>query len=474
MSRIFSRILPNSFLNQLFLYFTLIVVLLAVFCIPLWLDWTYEIEDGRNQLLSADANHMARVFLTHGPAELATVIADRVGTDFNTLQVLLLQGPQNKRLAGNLQQPPASSHRPGESFTFSIQVNGHRSIVQMVQLVLPGNYQLWVGRDVTRYANLESIFLRGLSIVVLIAFIVVGLAIYGARCAALERIAAINHTTTAIVEGDLSQRLPVSGVVDEFDMLARTVNRMLDQIDDLVQNVKHSSNVIAHDLRTPLAELRAHLEQLSLTHPEPEETFAVIDISIGDVDRIIAIFNAILRLAEIDSGTRRTGFKPFDVTEVIEEAVEFYCPVGQLKGITLEARCNGDLTIHGDSLLLAQALGNLIDNALKYAGDGGKIVVSGQKNDANCVDIVVADNGPGIAAQDMGKVADRFFRADPSRSSPGIGLGLAIVSAVAKLHGGLLVLSNNAPGLRATIKIAAAKFSGHQSPRSSYSNQGKC
>lgn len=461
MSRIFSRIFPNSFHNQLFLYLTLIVVLLAIFCIPLWFEWTSKIEEGWEQVLHVDASRLEAVFRTHGPEELASVIEDRVSIDPNTWQILLLQSPQHKQLAGNLQQLPKGKHRPGDYFTFSIQVNGRRVVVRMVQVALPGGYRLWVGRDITHYEDLESIFLRGLSGVGLIAFIVVSLATYGARRAALARIEAINRTTSAIVEGDLSQRLPMSGAGDEFDMLARTVNRMLDQIDDLVQNVKHSSNAIAHDLRTPLTELRAHLEQLSIERMEPEETFDAINLTIGDVDRIIGIFNAILRLAEIDSGTRRAGFKPVNVAEVIEEAIELYSPVGELQGITLETCCGGDLTVRGDSLLLTQALGNLIDNALKYAGGGGKIVVTGQKNDANCVDIVVVDNGPGIAMQDLGKAANRFFRADQSRSSPGLGLGLALVSAVAKLHGGSLILLDNAPGLRAIIRIAVVEFSGH-------------
>jgi signal transduction histidine kinase len=241
---------------------------------------------------------------------------------------------------------------------------------------------------------------------------------------------------------------------------------MLEQIDDLVQNVKHSSNAIAHDLRTPLAELRSHLERLVIMRPEPEEMFAAVEVAIADVDRVIAIFNAILRLAEIDSGTRRAAFKPVDVAEVIEEAVEFYAPVGELKGITLTAACSGGLTVRGDALLLAQALGNLIDNALKYAGEGCRVVVSGAYDETDHVDIVVADNGCGIAARDMGKVADRFFRADPSRGSPGVGLGLALVSAVAKLHGGSLILADNAPGLRATVRIVKGELSRHRCQRS--------
>jgi signal transduction histidine kinase len=457
------RLFPSTFHNQLLFYLSLIVALLAVFCIPLWRTWTGEIAQGRAEFIRADANRMAAVFATRGPAELAAVIDDRVGNEHETTwQFLLLLGPNNERLAGNLQQAPAGDHPPGVHFSIPMQVNGRRALVELVEVSLPRGYRLWVGRDVTRFENLESMFLNGLLGSGSIAFVVVAITAFAARRAALARLDTINRTTAAIVEGDLSQRLPVSGTGDEFDMLARTVNRMLEQIDDLVQNVKHSSNAIAHDLRTPLAELRSHLERLAIMRPDPEETFAAIDVAITDVDRVIAIFNAILRLAEIDSGTRRAAFKPVDVAEVIEEAVEFYAPVGEMKGITLTASCRGDLSVRGDALLLAQALGNMIDNALKYAGEGCTVVVSGVVEEEDHVDIVVADNGPGIAATDLAKAANRFFRADPSRGSPGVGLGLALVSAVAKLHGGTLVLSDNTPGLRATIRIAKGEHSGHR------------
>jgi signal transduction histidine kinase len=242
---------------------------------------------------------------------------------------------------------------------------------------------------------------------------------------------------------------------DELDTLSRTINGMLDQIEQLLHGVRDVSNSIAHDLRTPLAELRSRLEELSLTRPGPEETYAEIDAAVVDVDRVIGIFNALLRLAEIDSGVRRSGFVPVNAAEVARQAVDFYQPAAELKGIGLQYDGQAPAQISGDPVLLAQAIGNLIDNALKYTPQGGAISVEVQPLAQGAIGISVADNGPGIPDEEKPKVATRFYRGDASRGTPGVGLGLAVVAAVAKLHGGALELVDNNPGLRVQMIIAA-------------------
>jgi signal transduction histidine kinase len=208
-------------------------------------------------------------------------------------------------------------------------------------------------------------------------------------------------------------------------------------------------------LRTPLAELRSRLEELSLTRPGPEETFGEIDGAVADVDRVIRIFNALLRLAEIDTGMRRSGFVPVNAAEIARQAVDFYLPAAELKGISLSYRGNGPADISGDPVLLAQAIGNLIDNALKYTSDAGLISVEVQTQAQGKVWISVADDGPGIPDQEKPKVSTRFYRGDASRGTPGVGLGLTLVESVAKVHGGVLELADNNPGLRARMIIPA-------------------
>jgi hypothetical protein len=273
------------------------------------------------------------------------------------------------------------------------------------------------------------------------------------RRAILARIHSIRQTVLAIVQGDLSHRLPSLSSGDELETLSHTINGMLDQIEQLINGIRDVSNSIAHDLRTPLAELRSRLEELSLTRPSNEETFAEIDGAVADVDRVIRIFNALLRLAEIDTGMRRSGFVQVNANELAAEVVEFYSPAAEVKDVTLSFVSSGPVLVSGDPTLLAQAVGNLIDNALKYAGEQGSVTVGLQYSVDGAVEICVADDGPGIPDSEKPKVAQRFYRGDASRGTPGVGLGLSLVKAVAKLHGGTLELTDNFPGLRARMLI---------------------
>jgi len=276
------------------------------------------------------------------------------------------------------------------------------------------------------------------------------------RSALLARIHSLQQTVAAIMRGDLKHRLPsrasrASG--DELDTLAQTINRMLDQIEQLVHGIADVSNSIAHDLRTPLAELRSRLEELSLTRPSPTETFAEIEAAVADVDSVIRIFNALLRLAEIDTGTRRSDFVQVDLSDLAAKAVEFYLPAAELKNLSLTFRDSGALSLRGDRVLLAQAVNNLVDNALKYVAEGGHVQVELEREAGGAVAIVVADDGPGIAEADKPKATQRFYRGDTSRGTPGVGLGLSLVEAIARLHGGRLELADNHPGLRARMVI---------------------
>src|SRR6185437_11790741 len=290
------------------------------------------------------------------------------------------------------------------------------------------------------------------------------------RRAILARIDSIQQTVLAIVQGDLSHRLPARRSGDELDTLAHTINGMLDQIEQLVHGIRDVSNSIAHDLRTPLAELRSRLEELSLTRPSSEETFVEVEAAVADVDRVIRIFNALLRLAEIDTGMRRSGFVQVNANDVAAEVVEFYFPAAELKDVTLAFNSNGQVSVSGDPTLLAQAVGNLIDNALKYSRERGSVNVEVKTRSDGAVEVSVADNGPGIPDEEKPKVAQRFYRGDSSRGTPGVGLGLSLVQAVAKLHGGTLELTDNHPGLCARMIIApGALLSGR--PRAILSEQ---
>jgi two-component system sensor histidine kinase/response regulator len=221
-----------------------------------------------------------------------------------------------------------------------------------------------------------------------------------------------------------------------------------------IDGVRNVSNAIAHDLRTPLSALRARLEAVLLAAPPAAEVLQEVEAALGDVDGVIDIFNALMRLAEIDAGVRRSGFVRLDLGRIACEAMEFYLPLAELRKIDLRVDAAPGLAVDGDPQLLAQALGNLVDNAIKFAGEGSSVTIAaGRAGDV--LTLAVRDHGPGIPERDKPKVVQRFYRGDRSRATPGAGLGLALVLAVAQLHRGRLELADNRPGLAATLAIPA-------------------
>lgn len=434
------------------------LLVLAMFAGPLWFAWHTNIAQVRTELIRSDTHRLANLFTRNGPFALAAAIDSQVfGTNDGVRKIMLFMAPNGVKLAGNLPTWPEGVPDRDGLCSVTIQVDEEPRRIELMRVTLPGGYRLLVASNLNRFDQLEHLFLYGLlgcAVAVLAGAALGGVLI---RRALLARVRSISQTTAAIIEGKLSRRLVEPSDGDELQLLTQTVNRMLDQIEHLVTGVQDVSNAIAHDLRTPLSELRARLEELSVARPPDEETFAEIDAAINDVDRVMGIFNALLRLAEIDSGSRRNGFVAVDLAGLCAEVAEFYVPVAELKEITLTFEPHGRLHAVGDPVLLAQALGNLVENALKYAPEHGVIAISAhrvqQGGQQTALEIIVADSGPGIAEHERGRVVERFYRGDISRGTPGVGLGLSVVSAVARLHGGMLSLSDNAPGLRATLRI---------------------
>jgi signal transduction histidine kinase len=427
---------------------------LILFAFPLWYAWQGTIREGRAEILLADAQRLADIYRRDGADALRSYIDARVQMQIAGERILLLTDTDLHPVAGNLAAwPKTVPAAPGDYHT---QVDlGERGGIQaaFVHVAMLGRYNLLVGRDNRLFAPLEKRFWYGLTsaiAVLSIAGILTGII---TRRALMSRVDSIRQTVSAIIHGDLKHRLPTNLHDDELNTLSRTINGMLDQIELLVHGVRNVSNAIAHDLRTPLAELRSRLEELSLIRPPTAETFVEIDGAVADVDRVIRIFDALLRLAEIDAGMRRSGFVPLDVADLAASAVEFYAPAAELKNIALTLRAEGPLPASGDPVLLAQAVSNLIDNALKFAPDNGVIEVAVQRRHDGAVEIAVTDNGPGIDDAEKSRVMERFYRGDASRGTPGVGLGLSLVQAVAKLHGNALELTDHKPGLRVVLSL---------------------
>jgi signal transduction histidine kinase len=267
------------------------------------------------------------------------------------------------------------------------------------------------------------------------------------------------------MQGDLARRVPSDGSGDDFDQLAGNLNRMLDRIEGLMAGIRQISDNIAHDLRTPLSRLRTRLE-LIRGEPPADTDPAEIDAAIADAEELLGTFNALLRIARIESGGRRAGFAPTDLGPLLADLVELYEPLAADKGQALvltpaaplepgEPTAESDpLRVNGDRDLLFQAIANLVDNAIKYSPEQGRIEIDARR-DGDRISIQVADTGSGIPPEQRAKVFQRFYRLEDSRTTPGNGLGLSLVQAVAQLHGAEISLDDNRPGLRVTLILKA-------------------
>jgi signal transduction histidine kinase len=264
----------------------------------------------------------------------------------------------------------------------------------------------------------------------------------------------ISTTTRAIARGDLTRRIQKTGDGDEFDELAEIINDMLDRISRLMDGVRQVSNAIAHDLRTPITRARTRLEDASLHAHSAEDLQSAIERATLDLDGIVGVFEALLRIAEIEAGSRRAAFAPIDLAPMLHDIDELYRAVAEERGLYLETIIADHLPLLGDRELVQQAVANLLDNALKFSATGTTVSFIARQDDA-IIEIAIADRGPGISDEDRDRATERFFRAESARSTSGSGLGLALVAAVAQLHNGTLHLADNHPGLRAIITLPA-------------------
>jgi hypothetical protein len=336
----------------------------------------------------------------------------------------------------------------------------HRALVQVVQL--PGGFRLLVGRDLEERERLFGIIANAgqWSLALVVVLGLVGGFFVSRRV--LNRIDAMTETAQTIMAGDLAGRLPVAGTGDELDRLADHLNAMLERIEALMHGLKEVSDNIAHDLKTPLTRLRNRCEEV-LRNPASDSDYrAALESTIAESDELIRTFDALLMIARAESGQARDNMTEFDAAEIARDVGELYEPLADEKGLALTIDAEAAAPVRGNRELVSQALANLIDNAIKYAGPKGQVngmpseIVVGAKNDGEHIKLTVADRGPGIPEAERGRVVERFVRLEQSRSEPGSGLGLSLASAVARLHGGELRFEDNQPGLRSIIELPRA------------------
>jgi len=270
----------------------------------------------------------------------------------------------------------------------------------------------------------------------------------------LRRVDTMRLAAHGIMAGDWGRRIPLTPVNDDLSALARTLNRLFDRIEKLLLANKHVSADIAHDLRKPLAHVLRRLEEARL-HDAPSKAIrSALDASIAEIEGVLETFDALLRIGQIEAGARRAAFKPIDLAEIARDVVEAFQPAAEEGGRTLVSRLDALLPMLGDRELLTQMIANLLDNALRHTPHGVRIAVAGDQL-ARGVRLTVEDNGPGVDPRDLPAIFQRFYRADAARSSPGSGLGLSLVAAIAELHGLEYSASDNHPGLKVTLTTAA-------------------
>ena len=415
-----------------------------------------------NQTIDAELKGLAEQYRAGGLDQLVRIVAERSGTPGNSLY--LVADSEGRRLAGNLSavSPELWDSLGPVEFVYQRPATGgvEKRLAFANVFRLASGYRLIVGRDIEDRRELarmvRSAMLWGLGVMALFG---IGGGYWVSR-KLLARIDALAATTRTIMDGDLTGRLPVTGSGDELDRLSESLNLMLARIEQLMAGLREVSDNIAHDLKTPLNRLRNRVEQ-ALREPYGEAAYReVLERTIEEADGLIKTFNALLSIARIEAGAGGENREKLDVSALLRDVAELYEPVAEERGIELRAETDAPIFVRADRQLLGQAIANLIDNALKYgapersSGNGSRpeVEVSAHAK-GPAAEIVVTDRGPGVPVPDRERVLDRFVRLEASRSEPGSGLGLSLVAAVARLHGGILRLEDNEPGLRVVLAL---------------------
>jgi signal transduction histidine kinase len=420
----------------------------------LWYSTVGLLERQVEVAVRNDAAALLDHFTVGGVPSLSTAIQDRLSDKVDGDAIYLLMDPLQNRIVGNLDHWPTGLDSTDAWYELPVTRQGTASVALLRAYDLQGGYQLLVGRDVRAKAHLRHLLQAGLLWAMGIMAVLGIIGAFVIRSLFRRMIRDISATTRAISRGDLTRRVPKTGDGDEFDELATIINDMLDRITRLMDGVREVSNSIAHDLRTPITRARTRLEDAAMNARTQEDLRSAIERATDDLDGIVAVFQALLRIAEIEAGARRSAFAIIDVASLLFDIDELYHAVAEERGITLNTNITGPLPLLGDRDLIQQAIANLIDNALKFSPEGTQITfIAMLHNDT--IEISIADQGPGISEADRERATERFFRAESARNTSGSGLGLALVAAVANLHNGTLRLRDNQPGLRAILSLPA-------------------
>nr|WP_314633152.1 HAMP domain-containing sensor histidine kinase [uncultured Janthinobacterium sp.] len=433
-------------------YGVLVVVSISIVCAVFYFGTIGVLDRSVDRKLTLLSERLAALYeqgdSSRTTAEIAHLLTDRTDSD---TEIFLLVDADGRRVAGNLSSWPDAGSPVGRLLHRDVTREGRRVPARMLIHDLAGGARLFVGRDMEEGKSIRSLVLRSLAYGGGLAIVLVVAGAWLFRRQLEARIGQIRRTAAEIEAGDLSRRIPVSSE-DEFGLLSRDINRMLDRIEHLMEGVRHVSNAIAHDLRTPLGRIRNKLDGALRQQQTVAGHAHAAQAAIDDIDDLTRVFDKLLQIAAAESGMRPENFSAIDLQQIGADIVEMYEATADEQGVLLVQMYGDGVPARGDRNLLGSALASLVDNAIKYAGRGATVEVSAG-SDAQGSWLAVRDNGPGVPKEELPKLTQRFYRLDKSRHLPGNGLGLSIVAAIAALHGGSLEIEDAAPGLRLRLRL---------------------
>jgi signal transduction histidine kinase len=393
---------------------------------------------------------LEEAYANAGKAGLTRTIEQRLADRRFEDGIYLLADSSFTPIAGNLKAWPSEFRGSAGWGTFNARngksVSSELPLLRAAFDTLPDGNHLLVGKDIDELdvfaRKIEVALLWGLALI----FALAGVASVLVTRRTVGRIEAINTTSRAIMQSGLGQRISLRGTHDEWDNLAENLNLMLDRIEGLMGDVKQVTDNVAHDLRTPLARMRGRLEMAYNTQRNGDCDQTLIGDMMGDLDAVLRMFTSLMRISQIEANDKIAAFRPINLSEIANEVVELYDAAAEQKAGRLSVVADRQVLVAGDRGLLFDTVANLVDNAIKHGREAGHVTVEVTQTDEEAL-ISVADDGPGIPADECRQVLKRFYRLERSRCTPGNGLGLSLVAAVTRLHAARIEMADNAPGL---------------------------
>jgi signal transduction histidine kinase len=424
-----------------------------------YLSTSSYVRSRSDRAIMADYLSLQGAYERNGRAGLIVLIQQRMTDKSFADGVYILVDPSLATLRGNIKVWPATvaAARGWTEFRAPepLPNTTSRPLLRALLETFPSGDRLLVGRDISDLDSftdqIKTAVISGIALI----FVLAGVASILVTRRTVGRIEAINATSRAIMLSGLDKRIPLRGTNDEWDSVAENLNLMLDRIETLMGEVKQVSDNVAHDLRTPLTRMRGRLEKAYHGQRVGENDQSLLGDTIADLDAVLRIFSSLTRIAQIETQARKGAFRTVNLFEIASEVIELYDAAAEQDGTRLTVIGDREVLVTGDRDLIFDAIANLVDNSIKHGRAGGQVVVANENIDGTPA-ISITDDGPGIPADEYEHVFKRFYRLEHSRYTPGNGLGLSLVAAVARIHGARIEMYDNAPGLKLTLRFSGS------------------